>query len=688
MMAVQQELAVLGAEQRELEARITVARRRQLLRLRPVRGRVAQVGYLSRRVIQRFGPLRSAAPGAAAQPVPSAVSPGADPALNARDREAMLGEARGRLVVLRGELERAEQDLRVPARRVVKVRTQAARDAVAGRIVGRRARSRRPTAPRVSVLTAVYETDPHQLRCQLASVAHQTFSDLEHILVDDGSPSLRAHRVLTRGARRDKRRQVVHRQHNGGIVAASADALALACGEFVALVDHDDLLAPTALAEMVAALEANPHAVLAYSDHDLLTVDGRLVSPLLKPDFSPERLRSHNYITHLMVARRDAVVAVGGFREGYDGAQDHDLALRLSEVGGVLHVPRVLYHWRQAQGSVAADPTAKSYAYEAGRRAVDDHCRRTGIDAEVRLGDRLGEYVVERRLAVPPRVSVVIPTRGSSLEVWGSERVLVTQAIASMVGSYPDLEFVVVTDTATPEPVRDQLRSYAAEGLKVVEFADAFNFSAKCNRGAAAASGEVLLFLNDDTELIEPRSIERMVALLSDHTVGAVGAKLLFADGRLQHVGHVYAGGVDHALIGWPGSTEGPWRMAVVVRECPGVTAAALAIRRTVFDEVGGFDEAFPVNFNDVDLCLRIRDTGRRILVTPRASWYHFESATREGAQTDDEVALLNARWAGRLADDEYFHPLLQPGRSDFLPRPLHSGLPPDTYPRRRRSGK
>jgi GT2 family glycosyltransferase len=487
-------------------------------------------------------------------------------------------------------------------------------------------------------------------------------------------------RIVADAARRDRRVRPVRLDVNSGIVAASNRGLHEARGTYVALVDHDDELVPRALQAMVAALEARPDAVMAYSDHALLRTDGRTASPSYKPDWSPERLRSTNYVTHLVVARRAAVLELGGFREGLDGAQDHDLVLRLGEAGPVLHVPELLYLWREAPSSVATSTANKRWAFDAGVRAVSDHCERVGIAATVERSAVDGVYRVRRRLPAPqPSVSVVIPTRGSSGAVWGVERVHVVEAVRSIVerSSSQPVELVVVADTVTPEAVLDDLRDIAGDTLRVVLFDEPFNFSAKVNRGVAASSGELLLFLNDDTELVEPGSIDELAALALEPGVGLVGAKLLFADGTLQHAGHVYPGLVTHALLGYDGDHPGPNNMALLVRECSGVTAAAAMIRRDRFLAVGGFDEAYPSNFNDVDLSLRLRESGLRNLWTPHAVWYHVESATRVPTTTDAERDRLLARWGHEIANDPYSNPNLEPGRSDWLERPGRSGAPP-----------
>jgi GT2 family glycosyltransferase len=585
------------------------------------------------------------------------------------DRHAELerGRLRGHEREIGTQIERAEQDIalgwRYWARRWWTDR--------------RRPRPGTVRGPLVSVITPVYDTRLRHLVECLVSVALQTYADWEHVIVDDASSDQRLKLLLDRWASKDSRVRVVSHADNLGIVAASTTALAAATGEYVVMLDHDDVLDAHALEQLVAAMQPAQAATFAYSDHDVLRADGRLTQPFYKPDFSPERLRNQNYVLHCVIARRQAVLDAGGFRAGFDGAQDHDLLLRLSEAGSVVHVPEVLYHWRQAPDSVAADSAAKPYAYEAGVRAVQEHCDRLGLGAFVEAGEVPGVYRVRYRVDGDPLVSVIIPTGGATLAVWGEQRTLVLEAVRSIVerSHYRNLEFVVVVDQATPSGVLIDLA--AITRVRIVEHLGEFNFAAKCNAGAAAASGDLLLFLNDDTELIEPGSVEEMIGLALKPDVGMVGAKLLYADGTLQHAGHVYPGLVTHVMLGYPGDHPLPGNMGRVARECSGVTAAAAMLRSEVFASVGGFDPVFPRNFNDVDLSLRLRANGKRIVWTPHASWFHFESATRDPATGDDERRLVIERWQHEIEHDPYFNPNLQPHRSDWLERPGRSGAPP-----------
>lgn len=558
----------------------------------------------------------------------------------------------------------------------------------------------RSTQPRFSVITAVFDPEPDHLRACIASVDAQVDDPsvaafgVEHVLVDDCSTRPDVATVLREAASTDGpvRRTVVRRDENGGIVAASNDALAAASGEFVVLLDHDDVLVDGALASVAARLAADDSVDVLYSDHDLMRPDGRCAWPMYKPDFSLERLRHHNYITHLVVARRSLVDEIGGFTPGTDGAQDHDLLLRLAEVAAPFdHIPEILLHWRQAPSSSALDSGAKPEAIRSEIRAVAAHLERSGIDAEVTETAQPGVVRTRRRIRGRPLVSVVIPTRGTRARIWGAERILVHDAVASIVDRHVDddvdLEFVVVLDTGSEPVVERGLHRIAGDALRIVPYDRPFNFSDKINEGVVAASGDYVLLLNDDTEMIEANSIAEMVGLAQQSDVGVVGAKLLFDDGTLQHGGHLYHGTITHALLGWSASHPGPYNMANVVRECVGATAAGSLMRRNVFLDLGGMNTDLPANYNDVDLSMTVRAAGYRILWTPYACWYHFESRSFSHPIDPAETALIEKRWGAELYVDPYSNPNLTPGRNDWLELPTRSGAPPyEDLPDGRRS--
>lgn len=481
------------------------------------------------------------------------------------------------------------------------------------------------------------------------SVRAQSFGDWELILVDDFSPSEDVRRELHRQAAMDPRIHVIERSKNGRIVAASNDGLRAARGEFVVLVDHDDLVTPDALANMHEVLAADPEIDYAYSDEDKVDPDGMHYDLFEKPDWSPERLRAQMYTSHLSVLRTSIVREVGGFHEGYDGSQDHDLVLRVTEKGRkVAHVPEVLYHWRVVPGSAAGDVDAKPYAWTAGRRAVQAHMDRLGLRSEVTFGVTQGTFAIRRFLDPGVFVSVVVPTRGSCGYIWGERRCFVVELVRSLLEhtNHELLEVVVVYDTATPPEVLVELREVAGDKLVLTEYAAEFNFSDKCNTGYLASRGDVVVMLNDDMHIASDEFIEQLVAPLEEPDVGMTGARLLFPDSTIQHAGHAYYDShLRHAFLGTPTEDVGYLGVLGVNREVSGLTAACVALRREVFEEVGGFCEMLPVNFNDVDLSLKVRAAGYRNVWLAAVTAFHFESRTRIPVVHAWEAERIYDRW-------------------------------------------
>jgi GT2 family glycosyltransferase len=511
--------------------------------------------------------------------------------------------------------------------------------------------------PLFSIVTPVYDPPVEVLRNTIESVLAQEHTDWELILVDDCSPNPVVRQLLRAYAGREPRIKLIERATNGHIVAASNDGVDAARGRFIVLLDHDDLLTPNALRRNAAMIRRYDDVDYLYSDEDKVDDDGRHYDKFRKPEWSPERLRGQNYACHLSVLRASLVREVGRFHEGYDGSQDHDLILRVTErARRVVHIPEVLYHWRTIPGSAAADVDAKPYAAVAGRQAVQDHLDRLGFDSEVGHGPSPGLYTISRRLDPARRVSIVIPTRGSAGQVWGLRRVFVVEAVRAALAhtEHQNLEVVVVHDTVTPPEVLNQLREVAGDKLVLVPFDEPFNFSRKINLGALHATGDRLVFLNDDTEARSDRWLEELVAPLDEESVGMTGAKLCFSNDTIQHLGHRYDGGhYQHIAIYQPRAALGEFGVLANNREVSGVTAACSAIRRDVFEEVGGLAEVLPVNFNDVDFSYKVRRSGRRVVVVVGSELFHFESRTREPVVDDWERQIVLHRW-GRPAQDDY----------------------------------
>jgi GT2 family glycosyltransferase len=524
-------------------------------------------------------------------------------------------------------------------------------------------------APRFSIVTPIYETPPEVLAATLRSVTRQSFGDWELCLVDDASPSAYVGEMLAAAAAGDPRIRVERRETNGGIVAASNDALAMATGAFVALLDHDDTLHPDALALVAEAIDGAPEVDYVYTDEDKIDAAGKHLGPFFKPDWSPERMRTQMYTCHLSVLRRSLVEEVGGFDAEFEGSQDWDLVLRVTEKARrVVHVPRVLYHWRMLETSAAGGgEAAKPWAFEAGTRAIQAHLERTGVPAEAtRDPGHPGVYRLEPRLTEKPKVSIVIPTAGTVREVRYESIVLFEHCVRSIVetSTYENYEIVVVADTSVDDEVLARLQEHAGERLKIVPFPEAFNFSAKINRGAVHADGEMLLLLNDDMEVLTPDWIERLVMYAGLPGVGAVGGRLLFEDGRIQHAGIVFenVGYPGHIYRGFAREWHGYSNNVLVADNYLAVTGACMMTPRASFERVGGFSATFPMNYNDVDYCLKLVSAGERIVYDPDTILFHFESSSRSTEVEDWEKDQLRGRWLGLTTTDPFSNPHLKYG--------------------------
>ncbi|MCL2422459.1 MAG: glycosyltransferase [Micrococcales bacterium] len=509
---------------------------------------------------------------------------------------------------------------------------------------------------RISVLMPVYNPPASALRTAIDSVVKQR-ADFELIMVDDASTSAAVHEILS-DAERDPRVRVVRRETNGGIVAASNDALGEATGEFVALFDHDDLLASGCLETVEEALDTYPDIDYLYTDEDKVTQKGKHFDVFAKPEWSPELLRGFMYTGHLSVLRTSLVREVGGFDDRAEGSQDHDLVLKVTErARRIVHIPQVLYHWRAVPGSAAMDPDAKPYAHDAGVEAVQRHLDRLGIAATVQPRTRMHSYTVVRELDPSVLVSIVIPTCGSTGLVWGERRCMVVELVRSILrhSTHRNLEIVVVYDRPTPRSVLDDLVRLGGSQVRLVLFDEPFNFSAKCNVGMVAASSDSLLFLNDDMEIVSEDFVVQLVAPLAEEGVGATGGRLLYADGTVQHAGHIYAqGSWTHAALKAEADDPGPFCAFELSRECSGLTAACLATTRQVMEQVGGFCEELPSNFNDVDLSYKILSEGYRMVWISGTTLYHFESVTRDPEVKQWEIDLVFNRW-GKPDVDPYY---------------------------------
>lgn len=523
-----------------------------------------------------------------------------------------------------------------------------------------------PARPLISVLVPTYNTPEQWLRRALDSVIAQAYPEWELCIADDASGKRHVRRVLEEYAARDPRVRVAFRTRNGHISAASNTALELARGEYVALLDHDDELRPHALLEVAEAICANPQLKLIYTDEDKIDERGRRFDPYFKPDWNYELFLGQNCISHLGIYRTDVVRALGGFREGFEGSQDWDLALRVCErlqPGEIGHIPKVLYHWRAISGSTAAGLDQKNYALDAGRRAVVDHLARVGFKAEVQELP-IGHLRIKPELPVPvPPVSLVVPTR---------DRVdLLARCVQSILEltDYPSFEILIVDNQSVEPETHAYFASLTNEPrVRILKFDAPFNYSAINNFAVRQARGELVGLVNNDIEVLSPGWLREMAAHAVRADIGAVGALLYYPDDTIQHAGIItgFGGVAGHFYVGKPRGYRGRMSRGLLTQELSAVTAACLLVRRSVFDEVGGLDEGLGVAFNDVDLCLRIRRAGYRNLWTPYAELYHHESASRGHEDTPEKMARFQSevdfmvnRWGGSLSSDPAYNPNL-----------------------------
>ena len=514
--------------------------------------------------------------------------------------------------------------------------------------------------PLISIITPVFNTPAVWLGEAVESVLRQAYENWELVLIDDGSTLGETVEFIATIGERDPRILVVRRESTGGISAASNSGLERASGEWISLLDHDDVLEPDALFAVVKYLQDNPETDLIFSDEDKITEEG-LAAPQFKPDWSPDFLLSYNYLCHFTTLRREIVERAGGFRPEFDGAQDYDLFLRVSELTNrIRHLPRILYHWRRSETSTSDNIRRKPQALEAGRRAVENHLRRRGERGHVTVDWQTHAYWVKRELRETRRISIIIATR---------DRIdLLSRCIASIISktSYPNYEIIVVDNESKSDEAQEYFRNCEH---RVLQFHGPFNFSALNNLAVEQTTASWLLFLNNDVEVIESEWLTIMAEHVQRPEVGAVGARLLYPNDTVQHAGVVLGvGGIaEHAFRHFPAEAPGVSRQLQVTRNYSSVTGACLLTRREVFEEVGGFDEErLPVTFSDVDLCLKMRRAGYLIVYTPFAKLYHHESASRRRSVEALETEVMRERWPEYLERDPYYNPNLSRERADF----------------------
>jgi len=527
--------------------------------------------------------------------------------------------------------------------------------------------------PIISVLMPVYNPKRNWLKAAIDSVRRQIYPYWELCIADDASTDPAIRPFLEQCAKEDTRIKLVFREKNGNISAASNSAFELARGDWIALLDQDDLLSENALFWVAETLQRYPDARLIYSDEDKIDAEGRRQHPYFKCDWNYDLFLSHNMVSHLGVFHAGMFRELKGFRPGTDGAQDYDLVLRCLEVIGedkIRHIPRVLYHWRIHKASAAADLHAKPYALQAGEKALNESFERRGIRATAEREGH-GYRVCYALPSMCPQVSIIIPTKNGLP--------LLRKCIRSIRRKtrYPNYEILIIDNGSEDGPTLRYLKEIQKVlRFRVIRDERPFNFSALNNAAVRKAAGEVVCLLNNDIEVITPEWLSEMVSLVLQPGVGAVSARLWYPDRTLQHGGVItgLGGCAGHSHKRLPQGSPGYFWRAVSMQSFSAVTAACLVINRNIYEMVGGLNEQdLPVAFNDVDFCLRVREAGYRNLWTPYAELWHHESASRGFEDTAEkivrfgkEIEYMKKRWGDRLLKDPAYSPNLTLDYEDF----------------------
>ena len=557
--------------------------------------------------------------------------------------------------------------------------------------LAKQAAASKNAAVKISVAVPAFKTPEKYLREMIESLQNQSYPNWELCIANASPEEEEMAAVLKEYAQKDSRIRVKDLEENIGIAENTNRAMELATGDYIGLLDHDDLLAPDALYEVAKAIKEK-QADVVYTDEDKVDEHAKEhTQPHLKPDFNIDLLRSNNYITHFFVAKKELFEKTGGFRKGFDGAQDHDLIFRCCEQADVIaHVPRILYHWRTHSASTADNPASKLYAYEAGRRAIEGNLERSGLKGEVSLLKDYGFFRVKYELSAHPLVSILIPTKDHTDIL---DRCL--KSIREKT-TYDNCEIILIENNSTEEetfryyerlmtefgavsqdaagetgenPFEGENGRNAGMPIRIVTWEGTFNFSAINNFGARFASGEYLVFLNNDIEIITPDWIEELLSNAMRPEVGAVGCKLYYPDHTIQHAGVIVGlGGIaGHAFLGLDGRMSGYLHKASIQYDVSAVTAAAMMMPKAVFEEAGGFEEKLAVAFNDIDLCLKVREKNYLIVYDPFCEMTHHESKTRGAEDTDEkarrfynEIEYMRTRWAKILKNgDPNYNPNL-----------------------------
>lgn len=534
--------------------------------------------------------------------------------------------------------------------------------------------------PKISIAVPAFKTPENFLREMMESVQAQTYDNWELCIVNAGFEEGGIERILAEYADRDPRIRYENLSENLGISENTNRAFAMAQGDYVGLLDHDDLLAPNAFYEIVSALEKDDGIDCIYTDEDKVTTDlSEHFQPHLKPDFNLDLLRSNNYITHFFLARRQLVEEVGGFRREFDGAQDYDFILRCTEKAEkICHIPEILYHWRTHKSSTADNPASKMYAFEAGKRAIEEHLKRMDTPGKVSHTMDLGFYRVVYPIRHEELISIVIPNK--------DEKETLEKCLRSIEekSTYKNYEIIIVENNSATDEIFAYYRELKKkDNIQIAVWEGAFNYSAINNYGVSLAKGKYILFLNNDIEVIAPDWMEEMLGHCQRPEVGAVGARLYYPDDTIQHAGCILGiGGIaGHMFVGMPRERTGYMHKAALQQDLSAVTAACMMVKAKAFQEAGGFTQELAVAFNDIDLCLKIRRLGYLVAYDPYVEMYHYESKSR-GAEDNKEkvrrfqkeIEYMRSHWLPLLKQgDPYYNKNLSLTKWNYSLRPIET---------------
>lgn len=515
--------------------------------------------------------------------------------------------------------------------------------------------------PKISVVVPTYNTPRVFLIEMIDSVISQSYSNWELCIADGASKNADTLELLAEYAEKDERIKVKYLNENLMISGNTNEALSISTGDYISLFDHDDLLTPDALFEVVKTINENGKPDFIYTDEDKTDEEGKhYFDPHFKPDWSPDFLRACNYITHFSVFSRELLGKVGGFRSEFDGSQDFDIILRMTEkANSIYHIPKILYHWRVHRASVASGAGAKPYAYIAGMNAVQAHLERVGLKGKVVEGPSLGLYKINYEIEGNPKISIIIPNK-DNVET-------LKKCIDSLLlkTTYKNYEIIVVENNSTTDSIFNYYKQIEQNGIRVVKFdGEGFNFSSINNYGVSFAEGTHVLLLNNDTEVISPTWIEELLMYSQREDVGVVGAKLWYPDDSLQHAGVVLGlvGVANHLFTPNKKFEADRILRAIVPNNFSAVTGACMMVKKELYDNVNGLDEELAVSLNDIDFCLKIKMLNKLIVMNPYAELYHFESKTRgsdkvkkNAKRRSAEIQRFEEKWTTQLNQGDPF---------------------------------